>query len=146
MRADLEAAYLIRAAIVGCGVMWVSWSMVVNQAMVCLGGPMFNASAAASGLSHVSIFPPCPAPTNPPAAGAITVTAHVTHTLRRASAGGSAHTAVQAVPINVHGGHAKLHTGHTGGVGEALGVARAEGQFLVAEPGKLCALLGHDTA
>ena len=74
------------------------------------------------------------------------MTAHVTHTPCGASAGGSAHTAAQKVPINVHGGHAQLHTGHTGGVGETIGVARAEGQFLVMEPCKLCALLGHDAA
>ena len=146
MRANLEAVHRISAAIVRHGVMRVSWSMVVNQAMVRLGGPVFSASAAASGPSHVSIFPPPPAPINPPAVGASTVTAHITHVPRGVSAGGSAHTAVQAVPINMHGGHAQLHTGHTGGVGKVIGVARAEGQFLVAEPCKLCALLGCDAA
>ena len=125
MRADLEVAHHISAAIVGRGVMRVSCSMVVNQAMVHLGGPVFSASTAASGPSHVSIFPPPPAPTNLPAAGASNVAAHVTHTPCGASAWGSMHTAAQAMPINVHGGHAQLHTGHTGGVGEAIGVARA---------------------
>ena len=140
-------AYIsISAAIVGHVVMRVSWNMVVNQAMVRLGGPMFSASTAASGPSHVSIFPPPHPPTNPPVVGASTVAAHVTHMLRGASAGGYAHTAAQAVPINVHGGHAQLCTGHTGGVSKAIGVAHAEGQFLMAELCRLCALLGCDTA
>ena len=146
MRADLQAAHRISAVIVGCGVMRVSWSMVANQAMVRFGGPVFSTSAAALGPSHVSIFLPPPAPTSLPAAGASTVIAHVTHTLHGASAGGSAHTAAQVVPINVHGGHAQLHTGHTGCLGEVIGVVRAEGQFLVVEPYKLCVLLGCDAA
>ena len=94
MHADLEAVHRVSAAIVGRGVMRVLWSMVVNQAMVRLEGPVFSTSAAASGPSHVSIFPPPPAPINTPAAGASTVTAHVTHKPRGASAGGSAQTAV----------------------------------------------------
>ena len=72
--------------------------------------------------------------------------AHVTHMACGASAGGSAHTVAHAVPINVRGGHAQLHTGHTEGVGEVIGVTCAKGQLLVMEPCKLCALLGHDAA
>ena len=72
--------------------------------------------------------------------------ANVTRMLGGASAGGSAYTTAQAVPIKVHGGHAQLRMGHTGGVDEAIGVACAGGQLLVAEPCKLCVLLGRDAA
>ena len=39
MHADFKAVHRISAALVGHGVMRVSWGMVVNQAMVHLGGP-----------------------------------------------------------------------------------------------------------
>ena len=39
MYANFEAAHHISAALVGRGVVLVSWGMVVNQAMVHLGGP-----------------------------------------------------------------------------------------------------------
>ena len=49
MHANLEAAHSISAVLVGYVEMRVSWGMVVNQAMFYLGGPVFSASAVASG-------------------------------------------------------------------------------------------------
>lgn len=106
MRADLEAAHHISAALVGRGVVQVSWVMVINQAMVHLGGPVFSAYSAASG-QQVSIFPP----PNPPAAGPSTqVAAHATYTSHLPTAWGHVLT-VQAAPTNDQNLR-QLHVGH----------------------------------